>query len=303
MLAELRNAVNGGLTGSSALGDGGGVTTPPTPEQRKQWLAGLYDRAAPTYEDVGVDYFTTFGRELVERTGLRPGEHVLDLGCGRGAATFPAAEAVGRDGRVLGLDLSPAMVERCAAAARERGLDRVDVRVGDAEAPDLPAGSTFDALLASFVVFFLPDQAAALRRWRALLPEGGRLGLATFPPQPESRWAQVATVVRRYLTDPPVTARPDENPLAEPAALASALRDAGFADVTSTTETFDTAFRDLDQWWAWAWSHGQRGALERIPADRLDEAKAELYDHLRPAAEPDGSLRLRQLVTFTVATA
>jgi hypothetical protein len=73
--------------------------------------------------------------------------------------------------------------------------------------------------------------------------------------------------------------------------------------VRHETEAFETAFRYLDQWWAWAWSHGQRFLYEQVPAERLDDLKAELYD-LLGADVPDGEpLTLTQYVTFTLATA
>jgi ubiquinone/menaquinone biosynthesis C-methylase UbiE len=278
------------------------MTTPPTPEQRKTFVAGLFDRLADSYDSVGVEYFTTFGRRLVEEAGVRDGEHVLDVGCGRGAVTFAAAEAVGRDGRIVALDLSPAMVERTAAEAASRGYEHVEVRVGDAEAPDFPPGSTFDAVLSGLVIFFLPDPAKALRAYAALLPEGGRLGLSTFPPQPDSWWGAVARRIESFLPGGGTPARPDSGPLASPESLAAAVRDAGFADVRSETVAHDTAFRDLDHWWRWAWSQGQRAAFERVPPDELPALREELYALLRPHANDDGSLPLSQLVTYTVAT-
>lgn len=270
------------------------------PEKQKQGIAGLFDRLAPTYDAVGVEYFTAFAQRLVDRVALRPGDAVLDAGCGRGAATFAAAAAVGPEGRVTALDISPGMVERTAADARGRGLGNVDVRVGDAEAPDVEG--PLDAVLSALVIFFLPDPTAALTAYRGLLRDSGRLGLTTFPPQPRTRWSAIGQVLERFLPEA-VTARPDTGPLASPEALAETLRAVGFAEVTQETETYEATFRDLDHWWEWAWSQGQRFALERVPADRLDEVQAELYDLLRPGAGPDGSLRLPQLVTYTVATA
>ena len=62
---------------------------------RKEQVAGLYSRVAPTYGRVGPDVFAPFGRWLVARTNLSPGERVLDVATGRGAALFAAAEQVG----------------------------------------------------------------------------------------------------------------------------------------------------------------------------------------------------------------
>jgi ubiquinone/menaquinone biosynthesis C-methylase UbiE len=277
------------------------VTTP-TPEQIKAGIAGVFDRSAETYDSVGVEYFTAFGRRLVGHAALRPGERVLDLGCGRGAVTFAAAEAVGPGGEVLALDLAPGMVRRTAGEAAARGLGQVTVRVGDAEAPDVPEGAAYDAVLLGLVIFFLPDPRGALATYRGLLRDGGRLAMTTFPPQPDGGWGRVGKVLQRYLPGSRNVARPDEGPLASPEALAATLRDLGFADARSETESFDTAFRDLDHWWQWAWSHGQRAALERVPEGDLDALRAECYAILRGECDDTGALRLRQYVTYTVAT-
>ncbi len=90
----------------------------PTPEQMKAGVAGVFDRAAATYDQVGVDFFRPIGRFLVSRTAPRPGERILDLGCGRGASALPAAEAVGPTGAVLATDLAPTMVEARPARSR-----------------------------------------------------------------------------------------------------------------------------------------------------------------------------------------
>ena len=276
--------------------------TAPTPHEHKAAVAAVFDRAAETYDSVGVDYFAAFGRRLVELTGVRPGERVLDVGCGRGAAAFAAAAAVGPDGTVLGTDLAPAMVAQAAADAAARGVANVSFAVGDAESPDLPEGTAFDAVLCSFVISFLPDPALALRNYRALLRAGGRLGLTTFRGQQSGPWKDVGTVLQRYAAAPSVN-RPTAGPLASRESLDAALREAGFAEVATYDETLERSFAGLDQWWRWVWSQGQRAWLERVPPDELDGLRAEAYDVLRPICAADGTLRLHQGVTYTIATA
>ena len=267
----------------------------------KSAIADVFDRVSETYDNVGVEYFSAFGRRLVELAGVAPGERVLDVGCGSGAVTFAATTAVGPDGEVVGIDIAPGMVRRATEAAAERGVTNVSFRVGDAEAPDVEG--PFDVVLAGLVVFFLPDPMTGLRAYRGLLRDGGRLGMTTFPPQPDSAWGQVGKVFQRYMPGQRNLARPDEGPLSSPEALDAALRDVGFTSVDARTESFDTAFRDREQWWRWAWSHGQRAALERVPADEIDAVRDECYDLLASESRPDGSIALRQLVTYTVATA
>ncbi|HVF04123.1 MAG TPA: class I SAM-dependent methyltransferase [Frankiaceae bacterium] len=274
----------------------------PTPGETKAGIAGVFDRAAETYDSIGIEYFTPFGRRLVDLVDLRPGERVLDAGCGRGAATFPAAEAVGPDGAVHAIDLAPGMVQRTAEEAEARGLGNVTVRVGDAEQPDLPAGTVLDAVLSAFAIFFLPDPVAAMRRYRALLRDDGRLGISRFPEQPPSAWVRAAGAVMRNLPGP----RPGhgaDTPFASNDRLEATLRDAGFTTARSVVEPFRTTFRDREHWWSFVWSQGQRAALENVPADRLDDLKRECFDLLAEEVRPDGSLVLTQYVSFTVARA
>lgn len=100
------------------------------------------------------------------------GPRVADIGCGTGSLSLLLAEN-GCD--VIGLDLSPAMVERARAKARDAGLD-IDFLVGDGAEPALDAGS-FDVVLSRHVVWALPDPEDALQRWVSLLAPGGRLVL------------------------------------------------------------------------------------------------------------------------------
>ncbi len=93
---------------------------------------------------------------------------MLDLGCGRGAALLPLARAAGPTGTALGLDLAPRMVELTAADARD--LPQVEVRVGDASAPDVAAGA-YDVVSCCLVLFFLPDpRRRSARGCRRSLP-------------------------------------------------------------------------------------------------------------------------------------
>jgi ubiquinone/menaquinone biosynthesis C-methylase UbiE len=158
------------------------TTTQDDPEARKRAIADVFGRGAESYDQVGVDFFTPAARDLVARARVRPGERVLDVGTGRGAVLFAAAEAVGASGRAVGTDLSTRMAELTQADARARGLDHVTAVPGDAERPEFPDGS-FDVVLAGLVIHFLPAPATALGRYAALLAPRGRLGFTTFGAQ------------------------------------------------------------------------------------------------------------------------
>lgn len=266
----------------------------------RQATADLFDRSSRTYEAVGVDFFGIFARNLLGDVGLVPGQHVLDVGCGRGAVSFPAAELVGDTGSVTGIDLSPGMVERTAYDIRRRGLTNVAVSVMDGQEPVLP-GRAFDVVLASCVVFFLPDPLAGLRAWHDLLAPGGVVGLTTFG-GPDPRWARVEEVFRPFVPAEVIWAMASPaNPFASTENFERTLESVGFVDLSTVVRDHEVRFADPQQWTDWSLSHGQRFFWELIPEERLDDVRATVLARLETLREPDGSLLLSQTVRYTVA--
>lgn len=254
---------------------------------------GIWERAAADYEQAGVEFFGPLGRELVDRASLRPGDRVLDVGCGRGHVLFPALGAVGLAGRVTGVDLAEAMVALTAAELRKRDIRNATVQVGDAGAPEFPPGS-FDAVLGGFMMFLLPDPAGAIRAYRSLLTSGGRLAFSTYGREDE-RLGQARAVLRRWAG-----LSADASPASlfdDATAIHQILESAGFRDVKVDDVIVETQFESTDQWWNWAWSVGLRGALEKIPADHLADAQAEAEAHLRRG--PDGQVVLTTEIRFS----
>ncbi len=149
---------------------------------RSNGTVEVFEQAATSYDRTGVSFFGPFGAELVRRAGIRPGERVLDVGCGRGAVLFPAAQATGPTGQVTGIDLAPAMVALTAEEVTRAGLTHVDVRVGDAQQPDFPEGS-FDAVLAGLVVFLLPTRGTPFGRTRGCFNRRADWRSAPSPPR------------------------------------------------------------------------------------------------------------------------
>lgn len=263
---------------------------------QKQMLAWTFDSVADTYDDVGIDFFGPIADELLGGLSLRPGERVLDVGCGKGAVLRRAAAAVAPDGLVVGVDISPGMVE--AARQATVGLP-VEVRVGDAEDPGLD-GQTFDAVTSSAVLFFLPEPLTALRAWRALLVDGGRLGVSTFRAYTPA-FREVDDVFRPYLPEHLRDARTSgaAGPFASDAGVEGLLSEAGFDDVHTTSMEIAVRFDDEDHWHRWSLSTAQRGFWEMVPADKRDEVKAEAFRRLQNCRDSDGRIGFDQGVRFT----
>jgi ubiquinone/menaquinone biosynthesis C-methylase UbiE len=267
-------------------------------------VAAVFDRVADTYDNVGVPWFTPIARGLVRLAAPAPGERVLDVGCGRGAALLPAAEAVGDSGHVTGIDLSARMIASCRAGVEARGLSNVDLAVMDASAPSLAAGG-YDLVVSSLVVFFLPDPLAALTAWRRLLvAPGGRLAMTTFASR-DSVWEAVDATFRPYLPARMLDARTSgaAGPFGSDAGVEELVAAAGYAGVRTSGFDTEVDLAGVDEWYTFSRSHGQRAMWDAIPEPDRDKVKTRVGELLEQARGADGRIHLHQQIRCTLAIA
>ncbi len=153
-----------------------------------------WDRASGHYERFWSAQLAPAQRRMLEMAELRPGERVLDVACGTGLVTFPAAEAVGPEGYVLATDLSGEMAEIVRREAARRGLAQVEAERMDAEELTVPDGS-FDVALCGLGLMYPPDPRRALEEmFRALAP-GGRTAVAVWGARKNCGWAEIFPIV------------------------------------------------------------------------------------------------------------
>ena len=108
---------------------------------------------------------------------IEPGSVVLDLGCGAGTDLLIAAQMTGREGRAIGVDMTPAMLERAAASAHEMGLGNVELHEALIEA--LPvADESVDVVISNGVIDLVPDKDTVFDEIDRVLRPGGRLQIA-----------------------------------------------------------------------------------------------------------------------------
>jgi len=265
----------------------------------KQIIEEIFDGAAARYDREGPGIFQNWGARLVELIRLRDGARALDVATGRGAVLLPAAQRVGKSGRVIGIDLSRAMLRETENAARQLGLDNFELHQMDAEHLEF-RDETFDAVTCAFSLFFFPALDLALREMRRVLKPGGKFGATTFgatPPPFDPCWRIFAEQMRAY----DAVVRTPGRVVYMPEEFQAILTDAGFARVETRLEQYDIVFPDAETWWAFQFTLGNRAALMRMPDATRAKFKDEYLAKLRPLLRADG-LHLGVSVVYAVAS-
>lgn len=244
-----------------------------------------WDRAAAHYEAGWASQLRPAQDRLLEMTALREGEEVLELACGTGLVTFPLADAVGPAGRVMATDISAEMVERVRAEAARRGMEHLSVERADAAT--LPYDdASFDAVVCSLGLMYVPDVPAVLEGAFRVLRPGGRLVVAVWGERKHCGWAEIFPIVDSRVKS---EVCPLFFQLGTGGTLEFRMEEAGFGPVTA--DRFDTVleYASEDE----ALGAAFLGGPVAMAASRFDEETAkEAQDEYLASIEPyrsDGS--------------
>ncbi|HEX6340058.1 class I SAM-dependent methyltransferase [Umezawaea sp.] len=254
-----------------------------------------FDLSARGHDRFAVDSSPAMGAVLVQRAGLRDGEHVLEVRCGRGSTLLAALDAVGENGSVMGVDHRPGMVQLAGARVRARHWNGSDVRLDDAGKPNFQPGS-FDVVLADLMIVQLSDPAAALRHYATLLRPAGRIAFSTVA-APDPAFTRALAAIGRFA--PEVGAR--RGPFHDEASIRGFVTGHGYERVVITEDVREIRFRDPEHWLEWVWANGGRDLLARVPAGHLPRARAAAFAEIEAARSSEGDLVLATEVRFTVA--
>jgi ubiquinone/menaquinone biosynthesis C-methylase UbiE len=158
-----------------------------------------------------AEMFAPYTARFLEDAGISRGMKVLDVGTGAGDVALLAADLVGQEGTVVGVDLNPELIQTARARAAAAGLGNVSFVVGDAASVELDRG--LDAVVGRCVLFFAPDPAALVRRLTGQVRDGGivafqepanaTLAPMSLPPSQllEQLWAWILETYRRAGMD------------------------------------------------------------------------------------------------------
>lgn len=149
------------------------------------WLAGIPEATIASFAGTGNPF---------QPGEIRPGERVVDVGSGAGMDSLVATRMVGPEGQVIGVDMTPAMLQKATAGAVEAGFHNVAFREGFAEALPVPDGWA-DVVISNGVLNLMPDKYAALGEMARVLRPGGRLQIGDIlvqTPVPEDAKADIS---------------------------------------------------------------------------------------------------------------
>ena len=255
-------------------------------DQAKYWNTGAGETwaALQTRLDQQLE---PLGRIAMSALAPRPGEHVLDIGCGTGQTTHQLATATGKAGSVLGVDISRVMLDVAEARSPSPG-----VSFQEADAQTYPfATSKFDAAFSRFGVMFFADPIAAFTNIRRALKTAGRLAFICWRAPAENLIMTLPMAAATPLLPPMPPAPPStQGPFAfaDPEHIRNLLTRAGFTDIDITPHDQKIGSGDLEQTLTVTLKVGPLGAILREHPDRRDAVIEAVRAALAPHDGPDG---------------
>jgi arsenite methyltransferase len=254
------------------------------------------EELASTYERVSVRQFN-HGKVLISALDPRPGERVLDVGCGTGRLGDYVAGLVAPDGQVFGIDPLPLRID---IAARKN--PRLLASVGRAEDLSRFADHSFDVVYLNSVFHWIEDKQRVLGEVRRVLAPGGRFGVNSAD---ASRPHQSAALVRdaaleEGLAQSKVASSLGTNYRIGKEDLAELLRGAGFVDIEVTRHTFTDTLTGVDDLVSWSESSSFGNFLSDLQPEERSRVRRRLEQKLE-ALRTTAGIRLERYLVFGIA--
>lgn len=249
----------------------------------------LEDTSSEAYERYLVpDLFAPWADQLIERVDLRPGEHVLDVGCGTGIVARRAAPKVGDGGAIVGIDLNEGMLA-VARQSSARIRPPIEWRLGDAA--DLPfENGAFDVAFCQQVLQFIPEPGTALREIGRVLAPGGRLGVGVLRSlEFNPAYALLADALAAHVGNEAAEIMRSPFPDWDASDLRALLQESGFQTVTTTIEISSMRYPSVEEFLRReAASSPLAGHLRTLGSDAREALVADLDEALAAYVDDHG---------------
>ncbi len=258
------------------------MTQNPTAGEQKQKVAAGFNLASAGYDRQAVRFLALTARTLVEITAIRSNETILDVATGTGHSAIAISTFVGINGRVVGIDLSPDMLE-VARQSITTSLDNIQLQLGDAENLSFEDES-FDKVVCASGIFFLPNMLAGLQEWLRVTKPGGVVAFSSFG---ETAFNPMREMYANRIQNNYGVVLPPSGGLQRLNTIQKCqdlMQQAGFClkDVEIHTEQLGYYLQNVDEWWDIVWHTGFRHSVSQIVPERLEQFKTE---HLAEVGE------------------
>ncbi|NEQ25977.1 MAG: methyltransferase domain-containing protein, partial [Microcoleus sp. SIO2G3] len=164
-------------------------------DEFKQQVADMYSRRSSTYDE--SDFHPLIAHHLIESAEIRNGQTILDIATGTGLVAIEAAQLVGFEGKVVGVDISTGLLNQAQRKIKAASLSNVELIEADAEVLSFPE-SSFDRVLCCSALPLFPNVPADLRLWHRFLKSDGLLGLCVFAETAFVTGVVLKSVAQRY---------------------------------------------------------------------------------------------------------
>ncbi len=258
-----------------------------TSMQKDKEIISQWSESAPYWEkhrEIIREMFAPITQALIEDSEITTRRVVLDVATGPGEPALSIADLVGPEGKVLGVDAAPEMVEAARREGKRRGFHNANFEVAFADDLPIPA-NTFDAVVSRFGVMFFPSPVGSVREMLRVLKPGGRIAIAVWHFAERNPFHYtLSQVVERYVNSPPpVPDSPDAFRFADPGKLLAILSNAGA--VATSERLLRFAIRapiSIEDFWTLRteMSEKLRTKLAMLSKEKLAELKRDVLEAL-----------------------
>jgi SAM-dependent methyltransferase len=255
-------------------------------EAIEAWNGVLFDRFVQ-YRHIVTAGLGAHGEEGLRAHPPRPGERVLDIGCGFGDTSRRIAGLVGPEGSVLGIDAAERFVEMAEEEARADGATNVSFVAGDLQVTEFE--QSFDYAFSRMGTMFFANPVPAMRNVREALVPGGRLCMVVWRRKLENEWMHRAeTVVEEFVQEPEESDEPTCGPgpfsMGDADVTSQILLGAGFEQVSLRRCDIEIQTgRDLDEAVEFAMALGPAGEVIRLAGEEAERIRPQIKAALREA--------------------